>query len=204
MAFDLEKYYRELKLYYQMNDAAVEYFLKESADQCLQDAKSAAVNGVMTGDAAREYVSVCNELACFYKNSGRSGEALAVLERLGRDLEKNGRGVSLEHAMALYDKALIFMDMGSSSEGIHTLSAAADMVEQSVEDRNDKLRQSAAAVLAGIYNSMGLALQAEGRGKEALEAFEKALALIPDTPEFKQERGITRENLLSARKHTEE
>ena len=93
MAFDISRFYQDLDACYGNHDnAATEAFLKKSRDVADRAGAPMPVNTgcpscVTPLEPNWAYVSVCNEMACFYRGLSRFSESLEVFELAQKELE---------------------------------------------------------------------------------------------------------------------
>jgi tetratricopeptide (TPR) repeat protein len=196
MAFDLERFYQELDAHYARHDnAATEEFLTKSKAQAqaLSDVcpiRTGCTSCVEGPEVNLELVSVCNELACFYRGLSRWEESLATFEEARRELETYYQSQTPNYAAVLLNMAGVLRLMGRLEEAEESFQKAAAIFEA------NGLSQS--YHMAGVHNNLALVYQDRGELDKAAGEMEAALAIIEGLENNAVELGTTYNNLAVA------
>ena len=196
MAFDLQRFYRELDASYDAHDlAATERFLlsaREASRQdpvitsgsegCMSCAPQIAVN--------LDYVCVCSELGCFYRGLSRWRESIAAFEQAQSEMEQYYATDNPEYGVVLLNKAGAYRYMGDLPAALAAFEQARKRLEAS--DKTPPL------TLAGLYNNIGLVRLDLREAEAALSLFDRAMALLGAPEEHPTEYGTTCNNLATA------
>lgn len=203
MAFDLGKFYKELDEHYAARNLEdTEKFLKRSRELAWERGAVIPVNEgcpscVPPLEPNMAYVSVCNELACFYRGLSRFEESLEAFGQAQKELESLYRTRTPEYATVLLNKAGTYRYMGELDQALEHFAQAARILEQADSDGGSQAGVQP-GVLAGLYNNIGLVWMDKGRPEQAAEYFERAMSLIGGNPEALAEEGTTWNNLAAS------
>lgn len=206
MAFDLERFYRELDEHYAAHDnEAVEDFLKKSREKAYEDGLVMPVNHgcpscVPTLEPNWNYVSVCNEMACFYRGLSRFQDSLDTFSLAQKELESLYRQNTPEYATVLLNKAGTCRYMGDLKQAMEYFRKAAGILERASESSESETGGKAPdrQILAGLYNNMGLLYLDMKEFQDAVSCFQKALPLVEADAGKITELGSTWNNLAAA------
>ena len=193
MAFDLNQFYRELDEHYAAHDnAATEAFLRKARSRAYQEGLTSPLPQGCPSCAPplepnMEYVSVCNELACFYRGLSRFQESLDTFGLAQEELESLYLQNTPEYATILLNKAGTCRYMGDLDQALAYFSQAERILDL---DRKGKPE-----VMAGLYNNIGLLYLDKKETEKALTYFQKALPLVLASPNMIVEQGTTWNNL---------
>lgn len=196
MAFDLNQFYRQLDEHYAAhNNAATEQFLKDSRTRAYQEGladllPSGCPSCATPLEPNMAYVSVCNEMACFYRGLSRFQDSLDTFALAQKELESLYLQNTAEYATILLNKAGTFRSMGDLDGALEHFSRAARILEAD--------RKGSPRVLAGLYNNIGLVYLDQKNPSEALSYFSRALPMVSENPEQMVEQGTTWNNLAVA------
>ena len=196
MAFDLNRFYRQLDEHYAAHDnAATEQFLKSSRSQAYQEGladplPAGCPSCAPSPEPNMAYVSVCNEMACFYRGLSRFRDSLDAFTLAQEELESLYLQNTVEYATILLNKAGTYRYMGDTDQALEHFSRSARILETD--------RKGTPQVLAGLYNNMGLVYLDKKQPQEALEHFLRALPLVSAGPDRTVEQGTTWNNLAAA------
>ncbi|MGN0157627.1 MAG: tetratricopeptide repeat protein [Brotaphodocola sp.] len=178
--FDLEQFYANLDEHYAAHDnQATEIFLLQSREM--------ALNSLQKPNMA--YVSVCNELACFYRGLSRWNESLETFSLAQQELEFASCQGTEEYATVLLNKAGTYRYMRDLDSAISLFRQAADILE---------ITDGRKEILAGLYNNMGLVYLDLRNPNQALSYFHKALLIVQEYAHQIVEQGTTWNNLAAA------
>ena len=110
MAFDLNRFYRQLDEHYAAHDnTATEQFFKDSRQKAYQDGLADPLPAGCPSCAPpikpnMAYVSVCNEMACFYRGLSRFQDSLDAFAQAQEELESLCLQNTAEYATILLNK----------------------------------------------------------------------------------------------------
>ena len=193
MAFDLERFYRELDAHYAAHDnREVEKFFRKSQEAAYNSGMAFPANDgcpscVPELKPNMEYVAVCNEMACFYRGLSRFTESLETFELAKKELESLYCQNTVEYATVLLNMAGTYRYMKETDCALKYFTDAAKILEQQ--------KDSPSSVLAGLYNNIGLVYLDRQEPGQAIGYFEQALSLVSAAPEQIVELGTTWNNL---------
>lgn len=196
MIFDLKKFYQELDEHYAAHDnEATERFLKSSRSRAYQEGLA---DPIPTGcpscapplEPNMPYVSVCNEMACFYRGLSRFQDSLDCFTLAQEELETLYLQNTPEYATILLNKAGTYRYMGDLDNALDHFSRSARILSTDNKGKPD--------VLAGLYNNIGLVWLDKKDPKKALSYFQKALPLVSADENLIVEQGTTWNNLAAA------
>lgn len=196
MAFDLNRFYRELDEHYGAHDnEKTEAFLKKSKETADRAGTPMPVNTgcpscVPPLEPNWAFVSVCNEMACFYRGLSRFEESLATFEEAQKELESLYQQRSAEYATVLLNKAGTYRYMGDTEKALEHFQKAARIFEQHPDCPK--------ATLAGLYNNIGLVYLDQKKPEEALGSFVQAMNLLEAEADVLVETGTTWNNMAAA------
>lgn len=196
MSFNIEDFYTELDRRYQQRDQdALEEFLlssKRSAQRLSQpgNPETSCPSCIEEPEPNLEFVSVCNELACFYRGLSRWEEAIAAFQEALGELRRFFLEKTPNAAMVLMNLADTQRLMGACDDALATFS----QVEQILEKNN----MTGGSPMAGLCNSIALVYQTIGQPETAISYMEKAVSILDDLPDNRMELGVTCSNLASA------
>lgn len=194
MAFDLERFYRELDEHYEAHDlSATEAFLTKSRETAKREGEENPLDRGCPSCAPSAgpnlgYVSVCNETACFYRGLSRFQESLEMFSLARQELEQYYRQETEEYATVLLNQAGTYRYMGDGERALDGFARAAEILERVGGHEG---------VLAGLYNNMGLVYLDQKDKEAALRNFQRALSLIDGNPDQITEQGSTWNNLAA-------
>lgn len=207
MAFDSKTFYDELDSYYSKYDnAATEKFLLN----CLENVESSVYlasgccscgDGECSDDKelsegerdwiitrSQGLIAVLNELACFYRGLGRWEDCMKNFDRLRKEMESCGLEETENYALVTLNLAGAYRLMGKFDEALGAFVKAGKLIEKSGDPY----------ALSSLYNNTGLVYQDMKEFARAAESFEKAIELMPKTPENEAEIATSHNNLAMA------
>lgn len=196
MAFDLNRFYRQLDEHYAAHDnTATEQFFKDSRQKAYQDGLADPLPAGCPSCAPpikpnMAYVSVCNEMACFYRGLSRFQDSLDAFARAQEELESLYLQNTAEYATILLNKAGTCRYMGDLDSALEHFSRSARILETN--------QKGSPQILAGLYNNIGLVYLDKKNPSEALSRFRQALHIVSENPEQIVEQGTTWNNLAVA------
>lgn len=138
------------------------------------------------GDTDGE-LTVLNELMGLSRKNGEREAAFSYADEGVTLMEKTGLADHVSGATTYLNAATVFKTFGESGRALEFYRRAQEVYER--ELAADDYR------LGGLYNNMGLALEALGEYTEALEVYEKALAIMLAKDGTKAEAAVTCLNL---------
>lgn len=193
MAFSLEQFYRDLDIQYDTHDlSSIEQFLLRSQAKAYADSLvSVPFDGcpscIPEAVPNMNYVSVCNELACFYRGLSRFQDSLSAFADAEKELESFYRQETVEYATVLLNKAGTYRYMQDLTAALSLFQKSAHIMEQAGPERVE--------ILSGLYNNIGLVYLDLNDPKQALTFFLKAMSIVEKRPEMITECGSTWNNL---------
>ena len=196
MGFDLQRFYQELDEYYAAhNNENTEKFLLKSRQQVCDSGQIYPINMgcpscIPKLEPNYEYISVCNEIACFYRGISKFEESLENFLLAQRELESLYQKDTLEYATILLNKAGTYRYMGKLEAALENFRLSEEILE--------RIKEVQPQVLAGLYNNMGLVYLDMSVPQKAEFYFQKALPLVDKNQERIVEQGTTRNNLAVA------
>lgn len=196
MTFDLDQFYRELDEHYAAHDnEATERFLKSCRSRAWQEGLADPIStGCPSCAPALEpnmpYVSVCNEMACFYRGLSRFQDSLDCFTLAQEELESLYLQNTPEYATILLNKAGTYRYMGDLDHALDHFSRSARILETDNKGKPE--------VLAGLYNNIGLVWMDKQEPEKALSYFRHALPLVTANDNQIVEQGTTWNNLAAA------
>jgi tetratricopeptide (TPR) repeat protein len=204
MSFSIQKFYEELDHFYELHDnEKTREFLQSSIERTrsLHDVSILPVSCpscVETPTVNIEYVTVCNETACFLRGLSEWEKSVFYFDEALHELELFYLKNSPDYATILLNKAGTLRLMGNFSASMEAFQKAENYF-QNAETPN-------AYMLASINNNLSLLYQDLDQLDEAINCTLKALSYLPDSPDMVVERGTTYNNLAAiyARKNDTE
>lgn len=196
MAFHIKQFYQDLDAHYdQRNNAETEKFLLRCKQEAFEEGKAPIVRPTCPScepDILPNYdfISVCNELACFYRGLSRFQESLDTFSEAQKELESLYQTETLEYGTVLLNKAGTYRYMGDLKNARAHFERAESILS--------RLPSAPAPVLAGLYNNIGLVWLDEKDPGTALSWFARALPIVDADPELIVEQGTTRNNIANA------
>lgn len=196
MSFDLHRFYKELdECYAAHNNEETESFLLKSRQQSYDSGQVSMINTecpscVPQLEPNYEYISVCNEIACFYRGISRFEESLENFLLAQRELESLYQKDTLEYATILLNKAGTYRYMRNLEAALENFKLSEGILEG--------IKGVQPQVLSGLYNNMGLVYLDMNAPQTAEFYFKKALPLVDKNQEMIVEQGTTRNNLAVA------
>lgn len=196
MAFSLDKFYRELDNCYDSHDLkAIEDFLLHSKKTAYADSLAVFPNDgcpscVPEAVPNMNYVSVCNEQACFYRGLSRFEDSLAAFSDAEQELESYYKKDTVEYATVLLNKAGTYRYMHDLDNALALFLRAAEIMKEAGPDRTE--------VLCGLYNNIGLVFLDLREPEKAAAYFMEAMNIVENIPEMIVQCGSTWNNLATA------
>lgn len=196
MTFDLDRFYRELDEHYAAHDnEATERFLKSCRSRAWQEGLADPIPGGCPSctpalEPNMPYVSVCNEMACFYRGLSRFQDSLDCFTLAQEELESLYLQNTPEYATILLNKAGTYRYMGDLDHALDHFSKSARILETDHKGKPE--------VLAGLYNNIGLVWMDKQEPWKALSYFRQALPLVTANDQQIVEQGTTWNNLAAA------
>lgn len=196
MSFDIQNFYEELDRYYQQHDnVKAEAFLLDMVDRtrALHDVgilPDSCPSCIPAATINLEYVSVCNETACFFRGISRFQRSIEFFDDALLELEHFSRQKTANYATILFNKAGTLRLMGHYDEAIAAFEGSESFF---LEESNKNCY-----LLASIHNNMALTYQDQKFPEQAIKYIQLALADLPEIPETCAERGTSFNNLAAA------
>lgn len=192
---EIEKFYEELDRVYSTNDLErIESFLLNSRQRFYEQGQASVLPMGCPGCVPEEkpnidYVSVCNELACFYRGLSRWQEAMDNYAKAVNELKRFGLNDTPNYAMVLLNMAGACRLMGEKESALKNFEQAEKIFKNRGVDNP--------YVYASLYNNIALVYQDIGDADSALQYLLLALENIEKTPENVTELGSTCNNLAA-------
>ncbi|MGN0709545.1 MAG: tetratricopeptide repeat protein [Anaerovoracaceae bacterium] len=174
--FDLKEFYSKLDSFYSQHDnSGAEAYMLECRDRAKQSAaddapKCSCCKGgdtIGSQEVNLGYVSVVNELACYYRGMSDFDKSLENFDLALGELRSTGNQNTQEYGTVLLNKAGTYRYMGKLDEALDCFDAAA-MIFNGLGDVDP-------AVMSGLFNNMGLVYLDKNDPDGALAVFGKAL-----------------------------
>jgi tetratricopeptide (TPR) repeat protein len=211
MSFDTQAFYDELDRHFAAFDnAATEKFLLEALDN-VENSVYLEGNCACCGDGdcndkgekeltpaekdwivsrSQGMIAILNELACFYRGVSRFDESMDAFARLKKEMEDCELTGTDNYALVTLNLAGAYRLMGKFDEALAAFDEAGSIL--AANGKNDPYS------LSSLYNNKGLVYQDKRDYARAAEHFEKALELMPRTPENRAEVATSMNNLAMA------
>ena len=158
------------------------------AEQFLTDSLMQAKKEEAAGkDDGKAVLLLFNELTGYYRSVSRNEEAVQTAFQALEQIEKLEMAGSAEHGTTLVNAATALRAAGA-------YQAALEKYREAEQIYADCL-PAGDARFAGLYNNMSMAYEKEHAHEEALDALQKALAVILQTADAKEETAATYTNL---------
>ncbi len=193
MSFHIQQFYEELDRHYQEHDnEKTKAFLLSMVAKTrgLHDVSVIPISCpscVEMPTVNLEYVSVCNETACFFRGISEWQQSLTyfdyALEELALFYQKN----TANYATILLNKAGTLRLLGQYDKAIESFRQAEHYFLH--EDTTNHY------LLASIYNNLSLVYQDTGQLQEAADCTLKSLSCLPKQDDLLVERATTLNNL---------
>ena len=162
----------------QMQEA--EHLLTEA----LMQAKEEESQKKSSGEAV---LILLNELTGYYRSVGRHEEAVQNAREALEQIRKLGMSESAEHGTTLVNAATALRAAGQYEASLEAYREAEQIYSICLPSED--------ARFAGLYNNMSLAYERQNAHEEALSCLQKALAVILQTADAKEETAATYTNL---------
>jgi len=196
MAFDIEQFYVRLDEHYGGHDnAATEEFLLRSKARAAELSATPGMevscpSCVESPEVNLEFVSVCNELGCFYRSLSRWQEAVIAFQEGLDELRRFFQDKTPTAAM-------LYMNLADTQRLMGRLDGALGLFHQAEQIliRDEAANQPA---LAGLYNNLALVYQAQGNLKQTVECAEHSISILRDLGEHGADLGAALNNLAAA------
>ncbi len=193
MAFSIRKFYEELDRHYQKHDnRETEAFLLDMVRRTrhLHDSmptQSACPTCAVFPTVNIEYVSVCNEAACFFRGISKWQKSLELFDEALRELEFFSQTDTPNYAVILLNKAGTLRLLGNHELAIETFKKSETIILKSQSPNP--------FILASISNNLALVCQDMGQWEDAAKHIQKALSYLPEGDNTCIERATTYNNL---------
>lgn len=192
---EIEKFYQELDSVYSTNDLKqIESFLLSSRKRFYERGQAPVFSQgcpscVPEPEPNLDYVSVCNELACFYRGLSRWQDSMDSFSSAVDELRRFHLSSTPNYAMVLLNMAGTCRLMGEKDKALDNFTQAEEIFKKSgVDDPY---------VYASLYNNIALVHQDLGDADAALRCLLLALENIEKTPGNVTELGSTCNNLAA-------
>lgn len=192
---EIEKFYKELDDVYSTNDLTrIENFLLGSKQRFYEQGQAplfsqGCPNCIPEAKPNMDYVSVCNELACFYRGLSRWQESMNSFSAAVDELKRFHLNDTPNYAMVLLNMAGTCRLMGDKDKALKNFTQAGDIFKSSGVDNP--------YVYASLYNNIALVYKDLGDVESALSYLLYALENIEKIPENVTELGSTCNNLAA-------
>lgn len=138
-------------------------------------------------DDGKAVLLLLNELTGYYRSVSRNEEAVQAALQALEQIEKLGMSGSAEHGTTLVNVATALRAAGAYQTALENYQEAEQIYIKCLQ-KND-------ARFAGLYNNMSILYEKEQAYEEALAALQKALAVILQIADAKEETAATYTNL---------
>lgn len=192
---EIEKFYEELDKAYSTNDLKeIERFLLERRWYFYEQGQlelmpRSCAACVPEPQPNLDFVSVCNELACFYRGLSRWKESMDNFTGAVNELKRFHLDDTPNYAMVLLNMAGTCRLMGEKEKALENFTQAEEIFKGNGVDNP--------YVYASLYNNIALVYQDMGESDSALKYLLLALENIEKTPENVTELGSTCNNLAA-------
>lgn len=192
---EIDKFYQELDSVYSTNDLGrIESFLLDSRQHFYELGQAPLFSQgcpscIPEAEPNLDYVSVCNELACFYRGLSRWQESMDNYASAIDELKRFRLNDTPNYAMILLNMAGACRLMGDRDRALQNFRQAGEIFKSSgVDDPY---------IYASLYNNIALVYQDAGDVDSAMKYLLLALENIEKTPENVTELGSTCNNLAA-------
>lgn len=192
---EIDKFYEDLDSVYSTNDLKrIEAFLLESRQRFYEQSQGpifshGCTNCIPEARPNMDYVSVCNELACFYRGLSRWQDSIESFIAAVNELKRFHLNDTPNYAMVLLNMAGAYRLMGEREKALENFTQAGDIFKSKGVDNP--------YVYASLYNNIALVYHDLGDADSALRYLLLALENIEKTPENVTELGSTCNNLAA-------
>ncbi|MCR4673033.1 MAG: tetratricopeptide repeat protein [Lachnospiraceae bacterium] len=193
MAFEIQEFYKELDSHYRsLDNDKTRAFLQKMADET----RGLYGSGIMrtscpfcveSPECNYEYVTVCNEYACFLRNISELDESLVYFNEALLELEQHYQTKNANYATIRMNMAGTYRLMGKYDEAIELFKKS----EKFFLDFGEAEKYS--YVMAGIYNNLSLVYQDMQDYDQAAAYDIEALRYLPGHKDI--QRATTLNNL---------
>ena len=157
-----------------------EQFLTEALMQAKEEESQKKSSG-------EEVLILLNELTGYYRSVGRHEEAVQNARVALEQIRKLGMSESAEHGTTLVNAATALRAAGQYEAALEAYREAEQIYSICLPSED--------ARFAGLYNNMSLAYERQNAHEEALSCLQKALSVILQTADAKEETAATYTNL---------
>ena len=173
---DVNRFYQRLdELYAHHDTAAIEKYMTESLEQARTENDMGAVT------------AVGNELAGFYRASGKIDEAITLSQEVLRKLKEMGQETTENFAAALQNAASILTVAGEKDTALQMYQTVKQILEYRGLEKDYRM--------AALYNNISALYRETDRFAEAEEAADRSISIISALPENRVELATSLVNL---------